>query len=76
MSEDPDVNGKLTARVAKALVGKGWMIDYAPGERGKFFRVVVNRETRKSTVQRLVEAIDEVAKGVYDDFSVASEDRL
>ena len=36
------------------------MIDYAPGEDGKFFRVVVNGQTRRETVEALVRAIEDV----------------
>lgn len=33
------------------------MIDFAPGEKGKFFRVVVNISTLPDTVVGLVQAI-------------------
>jgi cell wall assembly regulator SMI1 len=61
LSDDSELNGSVTARVAKALVGRGWMIDYAPGPQGKFFRIVVGRETRKETVEALVKAISDIA---------------
>lgn len=48
---------RRTADIAKALIKKGWMIDFAPGEKGKFFRVVVNISTLPQTVVGLVEAI-------------------
>lgn len=56
-------NSKATAAIAVRLVREGFMVDYAPGERGMFFRVVVNRETRKGTVDGLLKAIEEAGKG-------------
>lgn len=53
-------NGKMTAEVSKKLIPRGFMVDYAPGEHGKFFRVVVNGQTKKGTVEGLVKAIEEV----------------
>jgi glutamate decarboxylase len=38
----------------------GFMVDYAPGEKGSFFRVVVNRETTRGTIDGLIKAIEEV----------------
>ncbi|KAE9964247.1 hypothetical protein BLS_008522 [Venturia inaequalis] len=61
LSEDVEANGLVTARIVHALVGKGYMVDYAPGEMGKFFRVVVNRDTRRETVEGLVKAIEDIA---------------
>ena len=37
------------------------MIDFAPGEKGKFFRVVVNGGTRRGTLDGLVRALGEAA---------------
>ncbi|KAF2100010.1 PLP-dependent transferase [Rhizodiscina lignyota] len=53
-------NGNLTAKIVGRLVPKGWLIDYAPGENGKFFRVVVSGQTKRGTVEGLVKAIDEI----------------
>lgn len=58
-------NSQLTAEVSKKLIPRGFMVDYAPGEDGKFFRVVVNGQTTKGTVEGLVKAIEEVG----DEFS-------
>lgn len=57
-------NSKITEVTKKALLSKGFMIDYAPGDDGKFFRVVVNGQTRKETVERLVKAIEEIGDGI------------
>ena len=53
-------NSKMTADVSKKLIPRGFMVDYAPGEEGKFFRVVVNGQTKRGTVEGLVKAIEEV----------------
>jgi len=55
---------KITETIAKGLVPRGWMIDYAPGEEGKFFRVVVGRQTRRETVEGLVKAIEQLAENI------------
>ena len=59
-----DVNetSRRTSEIANCLIKKGWMIDFAPGEKGKFFRVVVNISTLPGTVVGLVEAIKSVGK--------------
>jgi len=57
-------NSKTTEAIAKALVPRGWMIDYAPGEEGKFFRVVTNAQTRRDTVEGLFKAISEVGANI------------
>ncbi len=54
-------NTELTQRIVKDLVPMGFMVDYAPGGRGSFLRVVVNRQTRKETVDNLVETIRQVS---------------
>jgi glutamate decarboxylase len=53
-------NDQLTEIIAQNLIPRGWMIDYAPGNNGKFFRAVVGRETRRETVDGLVKAIEEI----------------
>ncbi|EMD00277.1 hypothetical protein BAUCODRAFT_63868 [Baudoinia panamericana UAMH 10762] len=57
-------NSKITEEITKRLIPRGFMIDYAPGDEGKFFRVVVNVQTRKETVEGLVKAIQEVGDGL------------
>jgi glutamate decarboxylase len=51
---------KRTSEMANSLIKRGWMIDFAPGEKGKFFRVVVNISTLPGSVTGLVEAIKSV----------------
>jgi glutamate decarboxylase len=57
-------NTKITSGIANALIPMGFMVDYAPGEKGSFFRVVVNRETERGTIDGLIKAIEEVGKGL------------
>jgi glutamate decarboxylase len=58
---DAEKNSKVTAAIANRLISRGFMIDYAPGEKGKFFRVVVNGGTRTGTLDGLVKALVESA---------------
>ncbi|MCJ1250046.1 hypothetical protein MMC30_007272 [Trapelia coarctata] len=68
-------NSKATREIAERLVREGFMVDYAPGGRGMFFRVVVNRETRSGTVDGLVKAIEAAGRaeveGVHPGVGVA-----
>lgn len=66
LSEDVEKNTVVTRTVAAQLIPRGFMVDYAPGDRGSFFRVVVNVQTRPETVECLVRAILEVGKGLGD----------
>ena len=61
LGEDVEGNSVQTAEIARKLISRGFMIDYAPGEKGKFFRVVVNGGTRKGTLDGLVKALEETA---------------
>ncbi|KAF4537614.1 Glutamate decarboxylase [Lasiodiplodia theobromae] len=64
LAADPATNSKRTEEIARRLIKRGWMVDFAPGEKGKFFRVVVNGETRVGTVEGLVKAVEEVGAEV------------
>lgn len=57
-------NTRRTSEIVQRLIPVGFMIDYAPGDKGSFFRVVVNRDTRQGTVDGLILAIEEVGKGL------------
>jgi glutamate decarboxylase len=61
LSTDTKIVSKNTAKVAKALIGRGFMVDYSPGDKGAFFRVVVNGSTKKGTLNGLIKAIEELA---------------
>ncbi|KAF2200616.1 PLP-dependent transferase [Delitschia confertaspora ATCC 74209] len=62
LTEDKEYNGRVTAAVAERLISKGFMVDYSPGEKGKFFRVVVNGGSRRGTLEGLVKGIREGAR--------------
>ena len=62
--KDSSKNSQTTEKISQALIPRGFMIDYAPGAEGKFFRVVVNGQTRKETVEGLVKAIEEVGTNI------------
>lgn len=57
-------NTKVTSTIVQVLIPRGFMVDYAPGEKGSFFRVVVNNQTTRGTVDGLVRAIEEVGANV------------
>ncbi|KAF2827300.1 glutamate decarboxylase-like protein 1 [Ophiobolus disseminans] len=61
LGADSQANSKQTEQIAKKLISRGFMVDYAPGEKGKFFRVVVSGNTRKGTLDGLVKALGEGA---------------
>lgn len=64
LTDDPKENTRRTSEMVKKLVPSGFMIDYSPGPQGSFFRVVINCETLKGTVEGLVKALEEVGRGV------------
>ncbi|KAJ4315727.1 Glutamate decarboxylase 2 [Neodidymelliopsis sp. IMI 364377] len=57
LGDDAEKNGRVTSEIANRLIVRGFMVDYAPGERGRFFRVVVNGGTRRGTLDGLVKGI-------------------
>jgi glutamate decarboxylase len=59
-------NSKTTANIATRLIRKGFMIDYAPGDKGKFFRVVINRRTTIETIDGLLRAISEAGRQILE----------
>ena len=56
-------NSQVTERTAERLIQRGYMVDFADGDHGAFFRVVVGRETRQSTLEGLVKAVVEEGRG-------------
>ena len=54
-------NDECTPAIVRSLLGRGFMIDFAPGPHGKMFRVVVNVHTKKKTLGGLLKAIESVA---------------
>jgi glutamate decarboxylase len=73
-------NSKVTEEVTRAIVSKGYMVDYAPptGDdvdlrgKGKFFRCVVNISTERRTVEGLIGAIEEVGPTIIKKLKVDS----
>ncbi|KAL2015815.1 hypothetical protein VTK56DRAFT_4731 [Thermocarpiscus australiensis] len=61
---DAGENTRRTRAMVERLVARGFMVDYAPGERGSFFRVVVNCQTLRGTVEGLVKALVAVGREV------------
>ncbi|KAI9834228.1 MAG: hypothetical protein M1819_003066 [Sarea resinae] len=55
-------NTQATREIVHQLIPRGFMIDYAPGERGSFFRAVLNTQTRKGTVDGLLKAVEEIGQ--------------
>ncbi|KAI1350396.1 glutamate decarboxylase [Xylaria sp. FL0043] len=64
LDSNAEANTRRTKTMVRKLVSRGFMVDYAPGENGSFFRVVVNCQTRASTIEGLIKALDEVGKEV------------
>ncbi|OAA37346.1 Pyridoxal phosphate-dependent decarboxylase [Beauveria brongniartii RCEF 3172] len=60
LSDDKAVNTRETQRIVHALIERGFMVDYAPGEKGSFLRVVVNVQTLPGTIEGLAKALNEV----------------
>lgn len=59
LSSNPEVNSKTTQAIARELILDGFMVDYAPDpSRGHFFRAVVNSQTTKETVDRLINSFE------------------
>ncbi|KAI1456049.1 glutamate decarboxylase [Annulohypoxylon moriforme] len=62
--DDVEENTRRTREIVARLLPRGFMIDYAPGEKGSLFRVVVNCSTLKSTVEGLFKALREAGREV------------
>lgn len=65
------LNSRITSSIAKSLIQKGFMIDFAPAlggqeERGSFFRVVVNISTVRETVAKLVQELVGTGTSIID----------
>ncbi|KKA28532.1 hypothetical protein TD95_004751 [Thielaviopsis punctulata] len=64
VSTDKAVNTRRTREITQRLIRRGFMVDFAPGPHGSFFRVVVNVQTLMSTVNGLVKAFKAVGAEV------------
>jgi hypothetical protein len=54
----------MTEDISRRLIGKGFMVDFAPGDRGMFFRAAVHIETTYVTVEALVKAVVDVGNSI------------
>lgn len=61
LAEEEATNTIKTRAIAEKLIGRGFMVDYAPGPKGYMFRVVVNCQTLRGTVDGLVIALESAA---------------
>ncbi|KAI9662169.1 MAG: hypothetical protein M1831_002865 [Alyxoria varia] len=57
-------NTSRTRIVANLLLSQGFLIDFAPGSHGLFFRVVIHPETRRETLERLVSRVIRIGNGL------------
>ena len=64
LREQKDQNTKITSEIVQRLIPVGFMVDYAPGDKGSFFRVVVNSQTQRGTIDGVIKAIEEAGKGL------------
>ncbi|CAD6501347.1 BgTH12-01599 [Blumeria graminis f. sp. triticale] len=64
LSTSKKFNDQMTSCLAERLVPRGFMVDYASGKWGSFLRVVVNRETRITTVDSLLKLLEEIGSTV------------
>lgn len=60
LKPEKSFNDRITSHIVKALIPEGYFVDYASGENGAFLRVVVNRETRMETIDRLISLIENI----------------
>lgn len=71
-------NSRVTEEITRALVSRGFMVDYAPPSggdldsraKGKFFRCVVNISTEKRTVEGLLRAIEDIGPAVIEKLKI------
>ncbi|KID79703.1 L-aspartate decarboxylase [Metarhizium brunneum] len=62
--DDAEENTMRTREMVQKLVGRGFMVDFAPGPKGYLFRVVVNCQTLEGTVDGLFKALCDVGRDV------------
>jgi len=64
LPDDVEGNTRRTRYMVERLVGRGFMVDFAPGDKGSFFRIVVNCQTLRSTVDGLIKALEAVGSEI------------
>ncbi len=66
VKEEGRENTRVTSKVVRGLVPRGFMVDYAGlDNRGSFLRCVVNRGTLKGTVEGLLRSVVELGESVW-----------
>lgn len=68
-------NSRITAAIAKRLISKGFMIDYAPAlegqtEKGAFFRIVINISTVRGTIDLLLRELVSIGHQVASEWQI------
>lgn len=64
LETDDNVNTAKTKEMARRMLPRGFMFDFAPGPNGYMFRVVTNSQTLMSTVDALFNGLREVGKSL------------
>lgn len=59
-------NTWLTKAIAKGLIDRGFIVDYAPGQDGMFLRVVVHLSVTRETVERLIKDVVNIGDSVLE----------
>ncbi|KAH8736620.1 pyridoxal phosphate-dependent transferase [Ilyonectria robusta] len=62
MGKSKEENTRRTKDLVKKIAARGFMIDYAPGDAGSFFRVAVNWQTLTDTVEGIIVALEQLGK--------------
>ena len=64
LGSDEGENSSRTRRLAEDLLTRDYLIDYAPGRQGLFFRAVISLNTRYKTVEQLIETVVELGRQI------------
>lgn len=73
LAGDGAINSRVTQKIVKSLLPRGFLIDYASvDDRGQFMRPVIHRKTTKETVELLVQAATDSGSAVWDQESTAN----
>ncbi|KAK3484715.1 pyridoxal phosphate-dependent transferase [Neurospora hispaniola] len=64
LADQPEENTRRTRIMVEKLIARGFMVDYAPGDKGSLFRVVVNCQTLRGTVEGLVKGLEAIGKEI------------
>ena len=67
LHSQPEENTRVSAAIADKLVPRGFMVDFANGEKGQFLRAVVNRGIEEDTIDGLVRAVGIVGREIWLD---------